>query len=114
MAFYIKANPIVARHLGLTELRNQVPDGNYMLWQADMMAFGSLTALDDTLARIGAVALTPVEARREQDGAEIRPLPRALDPLYVYPPETEETGKHEETEQPEETTETITPETSEQ
>lgn len=93
MAFYIKVNPKVASHLGLQSDRLQVADGNYILWQADMLAFGSLTRLSETLAEIGGYALMPHEARQEQDGTVLRPLPVATDPRFIIgesPSKTEE------------------------
>lgn len=83
MARYIKANPLVAKYLNLENDRNAVKDGNYILWQGDMLAFGPLTRLSETLANIGAIALMPHEAREEQDGMVIRPLPEATDPRFV-------------------------------
>lgn len=83
MARYIKANPKVAAFLALTRDRNTVKDGNYLLWQADMLAFGPLTRLTETLAQIGGIALMPHEAREEQDGTVTRPLPVATDPRFV-------------------------------
>ena len=56
MARYIKANPKVAAFLGVERDRNTVKDGNYLLWQADMLAFGPLTQLTETLAQIGGIA----------------------------------------------------------
>lgn len=93
MAHYIKANPKVASHLGLQSDRLQVADGNYILWQADMLAFGPLTRLSETLTAIGAIALMPHEARQEQDGTVLRPLPVATDPRFIIgesPSKTEE------------------------
>lgn len=83
MAKYIKANRLVAEHLGLTTERNRLGDGNYMLWQADMLAFGPLYELDDTLRLIGALALSPWEAREEQDGTVVRALPVATDERFI-------------------------------
>lgn len=93
MAFYIKVNPKVASHLGLQSDRLQLADGNYILWQADMLAFGPLTRLSETLAEIGGYALMPHEARQEQDGTVLRPLPVATDPRFIIgesPSKTEE------------------------
>lgn len=93
MTRYIKANPKVADHLNLTGDRLQVADGNYILWQADMLAFGPLTRLSETLAEIGGYALMPHEARQEQDGTVLRPLPVATDPRFIIgesPSKTEE------------------------
>lgn len=92
MARYIKANPLVAKYLSLENDRNAVKDGNYILWQGDMLAFGPLTRLNETLAAIGAIALMPHEAREEQDGTVTRPLPEATDPRFVIAaPVAEET-----------------------
>ena len=77
MARYIKANPKVAKYLHLENDRNQVKDGNYLLWQADMLAFGRLTELPQILEQIGGIALAAHEARQEQDGIVVRELPTA-------------------------------------
>lgn len=83
MARYIKANPKVAKYLHLENDRNQVKDGNYLLWQADMLAFGRLTELPETLEKIGGIALQAYEARQEQDGTVSRELPTATDSRFV-------------------------------
>ena len=85
MARYIKANPKVAQYLNLQNDRNTVKDGNYILWQSDLLTFGPLTRFSETLAAIGAIALMPHEAREEQDGTQLRPLPTATDPRFVIP-----------------------------
>lgn len=91
MARYIKANPKVADYLNLKNDRNTVSDGNYLLWQNDMLAFGPLTELPDILTAIGAIALMPHEAREEQDGTVTRPLPTATDERFIIAaPETKE------------------------
>lgn len=102
MARYIKVNPKVARHLRLENDRNQVADGNYLLWQADMLAFGRLTELPDILAQIGGISLQAHEAREEQDGTVLRKLPVATDPRFaedVQEP-AEDTGAEDETDIP--------------
>ena len=83
MARYIKANPLVAKYLQLESDRNTVKDGNYLLWQNDILEFGPLTQINDTLAKIGAISLLPHEAREEQDGTKTRPLPVATDSRFV-------------------------------
>lgn len=83
MARYIKANPKVAQYLHLENDRNTVKDGNYLLWQGDMLAFGPLTQLPKTLQQIGGIALMPHEAREEQDGTYNRPLPVATDERFI-------------------------------
>ena len=42
MARYIKANRLVAEFLHLENDRNKLNDGNYLLWQQDMLEFGPL------------------------------------------------------------------------
>lgn len=86
MARYIKANPKVAAFLKVENDRNKVKDGNYLLWQADMQAFGKLIDLPEILEQIGGIALMAHEAREEQDGTVIRPLPTATDPRFIVEP----------------------------
>lgn len=88
MARYIKANPLVAEFLQVENDRNTVKDGNYLLWQADMLKFGPLTQLADTLRQIGGLSLSAHEAREEQDGTVTRPLPVATDPRFIIEPVT--------------------------
>lgn len=88
MARYIKANPLVARYLQLENDRNTLSDGNYLFWQNDMLEFGPLTQLNNTLAQIGGIALMPHEAREEQDGTVCRPLPMAIDARFQQPNKT--------------------------
>ena len=83
MARYIKANPKVAQFLRVENDRNQVKDGNYLLWQADILPFGRLTDLPQILEQIGGIALMAHEARQEQDGTVVRELPTATDPRFV-------------------------------
>lgn len=116
MARYIKANPLVAQYLQLEDERNKVSDGNYLLWQNDMLKFGPLTQLNDILVKIGGIALMPHEARSEQDGTICRPLPRATDARFQQPikdnvndaivggnPESTEQGSDDEVENTEST-----------
>lgn len=100
MARYIKANYKVAQHLRLEKDRNQLQDGNYLLWQADMLAFGKLIDLPQILEQIGGIALMAHEAREEQDGTVLRELPVATDPRFIIEPapEAEETQPEEEAE----------------
>lgn len=83
MARYIKANRKVAEFLHLESDRNTVSDGNYLLWQADMLAFGPLMQLSETLVQIGGIALLAHEAKEEQDGTVCRPLPVPADPRFI-------------------------------
>ena len=117
MARYIKANPKVVNYLHLENDRNKLKDGNYILWLQDMMAFGPLPHLADTLQRIGAIALLPHEAREEQYGTTMRPLPVATDPKFVIEvadeTPTEETPANSEAETQSEETEESNEETEE-
>ena len=83
MARYIKANPKVAQFLLVENDRNQVKDGNYLLWQADILPLGRLTDLPQILEQIGGIVLMAHEARQEQDGTVVRELPTATDPRFV-------------------------------
>ena len=94
MARYIKANPKVAQFLRVENDRNQVKDGNYLLWQADILPLGRLTDLPHILEQIGGIALMAHEARQEQDGTVVRELPTATDPRFVV--EKDETTAEDE------------------
>ena len=94
MARYIKANPKVAQFLRVENDRNRVKDGNYLLWQADILPLGRLTELPQILEQIGGIALMAHEARQEQDGTVLRELPTATDPRFVV--EKDETTAEDE------------------
>ena len=94
MARYIKANPKVAQFLRVENDRNQIKDGNYLLWQADILPLGRLTDLPQILEQIGGIALMAHEARQEQDGTVVRELPTATDPRFVV--EKDETTAEDE------------------
>jgi hypothetical protein len=83
MAKYIKANSMVAEFLGVEKVRVKTKDNCYLLWQADMLAFGPLTQLEESAAAIGAIVLTPREAKTEQDGIILRELPTATDERFI-------------------------------
>lgn len=104
MARYIKVNPKVAQYLHLESDRNRVKDGNYLLWQADILPFGRLTELPEILERIGGIALLAGEARQEQDGTVIHELPEATDEAFkivvVKQPEKETDTDNPKVEQP--------------
>lgn len=85
MARYIKANPKVVEYLNLGRVRNRVKDGNYLLWQNDILQFGPLSQLSQILTQIGAIVLMPSEARQEQDGTVTRELPEATDERFYIP-----------------------------
>lgn len=90
MARYIKANPKVAAYLHLENDRLKLKDGNYILWQGDMTAFAPLPMLNDTLTKIGGISLMPHEAKQEQDGTVVRPLPVATDERFIMETATEQ------------------------
>lgn len=92
MARYIKANPLVVKFLQLENSRNKVKDGNYLLWQSDMLAFGRLTDLSSIVEQIGGLVLMAHEAREEQDGTVCRPLPVATDSRFIIPETSDETS----------------------
>ena len=94
MARYIKANPKVAQFLRVENDRNQVKDGNYLLWQAAILPLGRLTELPQILEQIGGIVLMAHEARQEQDGTVVRELPTATDPRFVV--EKDETPAEDE------------------
>ena len=98
MARYIKANPKVAQFLRVENDRNRVKDGNYLLWQADILPLGRLTDLPQILEQIGGIALMAHEARQEQDGTVLRELRTATDPRFVV--EKKEVTTEGETEEP--------------
>lgn len=69
MANYIKVAPRVAEALGLTTMRNKTADGNYLLWQADVLNQPGIS-LAERAAAVGGVVLSPQDAKRETDGTE--------------------------------------------
>lgn len=83
MSYYIKVNKKVRDFLSLPNRPTQLPDGNFLLWQADMLAFGPVYRLMETCASIGAVALTPAQAAQEQRGIITTTLPVATDPRFI-------------------------------
>lgn len=114
MARYIKVNPKVAQFLRVENDRNQVKDGNYLLWQADILPLGRLTDLPQILEQIGGIALMAHEARQEQDGTALRELPTATDPRFVIEKDkTTEEDEAKNTEVAEEQTEQPTDGTAE-
>ena len=94
MARDMKANPKGAQFLRVENDRNQVKDGNYLLWQADILPLGRLTDLPQILEQIGGIVLMAHEARQEQDGTVLRELPTATDPRFVV--EKDETPAEDE------------------
>ena len=113
MARYIKANPKVAQFLRVENDRNRVKDGNYLLWQADILPLGRLTDLPQILEQIGGIALMAHEARQEQDGTVVRELPTATDPRFVVEKDETTAESEESSEVAEEPAEQLTDGTAE-
>ena len=83
MVYYYKVNRKVAESANLAAVRFHTKDDCYILWQLDMKEFGSLLDIPGTMVRIGAIRLKPREAKQEQDGSVLRPLPVPTDPQFV-------------------------------
>lgn len=94
MGYYIKARKIVHDSLGFaTGDRQKTPDGNYLLWQADIVKLGDRLGLQfgsnyyeyliRVAALVGALVLTAKEAKEEQDGKVQRTLPVATDERFI-------------------------------
>lgn len=66
---YIKVTPSVAQALGVKGIRNKTADGNYLLWQADLITIPALS-VEEKAAKVGGVALTPNQAKEEIDGVD--------------------------------------------
>lgn len=82
MANYIKVTEAVAKHLGLDGIRNRTADGNYLLWQADVLRFPG-DGLLQKAAYCGGVVLTPNAAKEEID---VVPIPvRVTVPEWITP-----------------------------
>ena len=67
-----------------------------------MTLFGPLPMLSETLTQIGAIALMPHEAKQEQDGIVVRPLPTATDERFVMETAAEQPNTNTETSTPDE------------
>lgn len=70
--YYIKAPASVAADLQLTAVRNRLPDGSYLLWQADL---GPAYQMRQRALQLGCLLLTPEQARDEQQGRACAELP---------------------------------------
>lgn len=94
MPYYIKARKKVAEAAGLDGKRLRLADGNYMLWQNDLLLVSPrpLWEMEQTCVEIGALMLTPTEARAEQDCKDpslCRPLPEAAEAKWQEPKASE-------------------------
>jgi hypothetical protein len=123
MAYYVKVSKKVYDRFDFVEgQRLQLADGNYVLWQADLIKLGGeleikmskpdlVTYLQDIASAVGALLLNPYEAKEEQDGKTLRELPEPTDPRFAEPKaeaveEAPETEGEEAPEVNEETSET--------
>lgn len=72
---YIKAPKKVAELVGQDGNRSVLPDGNFVLWERDL-----LSLLPYDLEALGCIALSAEEIREEQTGGEPHALPEPTDP----------------------------------
>ncbi len=68
MERYIKANRKVVELLQLTEDRTELQDGNFILWCQDILQLGEPIEFEETLSKIGAIAMDGKTACMEQEG----------------------------------------------
>ena len=94
MASYTKVSSAVAEKLGLSDIRNKTADGNYVLWQADVMHFAGDT-LQDRANTIGGVVITPNIAAEEIKGTD-NPIEVTTPIEYGGVPDVEDTTNAEE------------------
>lgn len=94
---YIKARKEIADYLGLTYTRCVLPDGSYLLYDRDMLAFGDSSTFGTLIPALGCINLTSAEARDEQQGKGCMELPyptdeRAIAIMPADQPDLEEEG----------------------
>ena len=65
-------------------------DGNYLLYQTDLLVFGPLFRLREYAARIGGAVMSDREAAANQRGELTTPLPEATDPEWIVPDDDDE------------------------
>ncbi|MDE6009837.1 MAG: hypothetical protein K2F87_00125 [Muribaculaceae bacterium] len=86
---YVKVRPHVAEKLGVASARCTYPDGNYQLWEKDLMMVdrGWVLRVEETVARIGGVMFDPYRNReeRERSPEDCVPLPEPTDPEWAAP-----------------------------
>ena len=83
MERYIKANRKVAEFLQLTMDRTKLQDGSFLLWCQDILPLGDPIVFEETLSKIGAIAMDGQTARKEQDGKVCNKLPVATDCRFI-------------------------------
>jgi hypothetical protein len=117
--YYAKVNKKVFTFMS-KGWRNQLKDGNYIIFQSDLMWLGNEldikfqtgggTAYADTYKQfvqevaeqVGGLLLTVYEAKDEQDGTTLRELPAALDQRFVLDDDTAAEPTTDSTEEPSE------------
>ena len=81
---YIKAPRALADFLGLLDSRTTFADGNYLLWDRDILRLAGSGTIEELLPRIGSVILTAPEVRAEQnEECGPHPLPPVTLPLLL-------------------------------
>lgn len=90
MERYIKANRKVVELLQLTDDRTELQDGNFILWCQDILQLGEPIEFEETLSRIGAIAMDGKTAYMEQEGKVCNKLPVATDSRFIMTEQREE------------------------
>lgn len=90
---YIKANKEVVKILRLENLRPLLPDGNYLIWDRDLLVLGSSDSFGELIPALGCRELTAQEVRAEQEGGEPADLPEPTDPRIAVNQDNEEGGE---------------------
>lgn len=83
MPHYVKCNEKTYRRIGAPLNRVRTKDGCYLAWQADFTCFPEWPDMNAVASRTGSLLLQPTQAREEQDGSVLRPLPVATDEDFV-------------------------------
>lgn len=107
---YIKAPRALADFLGLLDSRTTFADGNYLLWDRDILRLAGSGTIEELLPQVGSVILTAPEVRAEQnEECQPHPLPPVTLHLLLqfmqshnYPLPEEEQPEPQQEQQPEE------------
>lgn len=83
MPHYVKCNEKTYQRIGAPLNRVRTKDGCYLAWQADFTCFPEWPDMNAVASRTGSLLLQPTQAREEQDGSVLRPLPVATDEDFV-------------------------------
>ena len=87
---FVKVSPWTAKKLNLDRTRIRMADGNYLLYQTDLLVFGPLFRLREYAARIGGAVMSDREAAANQRGEMTTALPAATDPEWMAPDDDDE------------------------